>query len=152
MCRISNAAAKSWCILLHRLYALTIMKDFNENFCITPASCKACNTSDSSVYLPKVEKNPIQYERSHIYEQVIICRRLLCLLLHSGLSNCKIVGDNNCFSGTFLNDFLVCFIVSCRRFIYLRKMPHLLKSILFLNHLTSFPSNPHGADILLTTC
>ena len=81
-----------------------------------------------------------------------ICRRLLCLLLHSGLSNCKIVGDNNCFSGTFLNDFLVCFIVSCRRFIYLRKITHLLRSILFLNHLTSFPSNPHGADILLTTC
>ena len=100
----------------------------------------------------KLKKNPIQYESPHIYEQVVIYRRLLCLLLHSGLSNCKIVCDNSYFSGTFLNDFLVCFIVSCKRFIYLRKIPDLLQNILFLNHLTSFPSNPHGGDILLTTC
>ena len=56
------------------------MKDFNENFRITPASCKTCDPPDSSIYFPKAEKKmPIRYESPNNYEQVVICRRILCL-------------------------------------------------------------------------
>ena len=54
------------------------MKDFNENFRITPASCKKCNPPDSSIYFPKDEKN-VNSKTPLIYEQVVICRRLPCL-------------------------------------------------------------------------
>ena len=76
----------------------------------------------------KLKKCLFSMKALQIYEQV-----------HSTACNCIL--NRNCFSGTFLSDFLSKFYCSmknqnwCSWFIYLRKIPDLLQSILFLNHL-----------------